>query len=298
MTEQKPDYIVEAMELLHGGPSIEIEAPRLVTERHSNKLVEVERTAFVKLYTSFKAELKDMKGDDLKIWIYLALSINRYTKDARPGLRKIAEDTNISINTVRGIIDRLENSGLLDVEKADGRRNYYRPADYASVSKTDTVRETVLNKDETVLTVRKESAQLEELERTRKNLSSSEIKEITDDANAKVDMLLDIERRANEFIEAGKAWQGREAFRPDHYPLVDWYHKVTGQVCGKKQQKEWRMAVNDWTANGLTVADLQRAYDMDIKWLHVYKSPNQLTKTAIALKAQKQAQPKEMTRLL
>ena len=177
---EETDYIKEAMELLNGEPSVEIEAPRQVTERHGNTLVEVERTAFVKLYTSFKAELKDMKGDDLKVWIYLALSINRYTKDARPGLRKIAEDTNISINTVRGIIDRLENSGLLDVEKAGGRRNYYRPADYASVSKTDTVRETVSNesktvskKDETVLTVRRDSAQLEELESTRVKKTSS-----------------------------------------------------------------------------------------------------------------------------
>ena len=286
-------------------PSIEIEAPRQVTERHGNTLVEVERTAFVKLYTSFKSELKEMKGDELKVWLYLALSINRYTKDARPGLRKIATDTNISVNTVRGIIDRLAKNGLLDVEKADGVRNTYHPADYASVSKTDTVRETVSKKagtvsknGATVSVVRRESAQLEELERTRKNLSSSEIKEITDDANTKVDMLLDIERRANEFIEAGKAWQGREAFRSDHYPLVDWYHKATGQDCPKSKRKDWLKAVSLWTSNGLTVADLQAAYDMDIKWRGVFTSPNQLTDKAIALKAQKQAQPKEMTRLL
>ena len=117
-------------------------------------------------------------------------------------------------------------------------------------------------------------------------LSSKDYEQV----NAKVDAMITNSARAD--------WTGREAFRPDHYPLVDWYHKVTGQVCGKKQQKEWRMAVTDWTSNALTVADLQAAYDMDIKWLHVYKSPNQLTKTAIALKAQKQAQPKEMTRLL
>jgi len=291
-------YVEDAVEMLGKGyePSIEIEAPRQVTERHGNKLIEVERTAFVKLYTSFKAELKDMKGDDLKVWIYLALSINRYTKDARPGLRKIAEDTSISINTVRGIIDRLENSGLLDIEKADGRRNYYRPADYASVSKTDTVRETVLNesetvlnKDETVLTVRKESAQLEELERTRKDVSLLGIEA----------SILQDRKTTQDDIDAGKdGWTGREAFRPDHYPLVDWYHKVTGQDCPMSKRKDWMKAVSLWSSNALTVADLQAAYDMDISWRGVFTSPNQLTDKAIALKAQKQAQPKEMTRLL
>ena len=177
MSEDQEEYITDAVEMLGKGyePTLEIEEARKVTERRGNKLVEAERSAFVKIYTSFKSELKDIDGDDLKVWIYLALSINRQTKDARPGLRKIAEDTGMAVNTVRSSIERLEVLGLLDVEKVDGKGNVYRPSDYVSVSKFDTVTQTVSKNtgtvsknDGTVSASRKDFAQLEELELTRK----------------------------------------------------------------------------------------------------------------------------------
>jgi DNA replication protein DnaD len=121
------------------------------------------------LFTSFKQELKDLDGDALKVWIYLVLSINRYTKDARPGLRRISDDTGMAINTVRSKLDILETHGLLGIEKGQGVQSKYRPADYASVSKFDTPTvskksEGVSKNDATVSTTRRESAQLEELE--------------------------------------------------------------------------------------------------------------------------------------
>lgn len=175
MTEEKKDYITEALDLLHG-TTLEISSPEKVIERRDGKLVEVERSAFVKIFTSFKRELKTISGDELKVWLYLALSINRFSKTANPGLRKIAEDTGLAVNTVRGIVERLEMSQLLDVEKADGKGNQYRPADYASVSKFDTVPPTVSKNDETVSileptvsTLRGENAQLELTRETRKS---------------------------------------------------------------------------------------------------------------------------------
>lgn len=104
-------------------------------------------------------------------------------------------------------------------------------------------------------------------------------------ANAKVDAMI---RNS-----ASPDWQGRETFLPDHYPLVDWYHTTTGQVCSKSKQKDWHRAVNDWTANNLTPSDMQAAYDMDIKWRGVFTSPNQLTDKAIALKSKPQAQKQD-----
>lgn len=183
--EKKGDYISEAeeaLQMLGEGyePAIEIEAARTVTERRGGKLIETERTAFVKIYTTFKDELKNMDGDDLKVWLYLALSVNRYTGDARPGLRKIAEDTDMAVNTVRAAIERLENKNLLDVTKKDGIHNCYRPSDYVSVkketvsnpdtpagtvSKIDT---TVSKKAGTVSTPRRDFAQLEELDKPEK----------------------------------------------------------------------------------------------------------------------------------
>jgi hypothetical protein len=97
----------------------------------------------------------------------------------------------------------------------------------------------------------------------------------------------------------GEGWEGREIFLPDDFPLVDWYHKVTGQTCPKSKRKDWFKAVTLWRANKLTVQNLQDAYDMDIKWRGVFTSPNQLTEKAIALKlkpvtatTQTQATPK------
>jgi len=174
MSEEQTEYITEALELLQGVTTLEISSPEKVIERRDGQLVEVERSAFVKIYTSFKRELKTLSGDELKVWLYLALSINRYSKAANPGLRKIAEDTGLAVNTVRGIVERLESSHLLDVERAEGRGNQYRPADYASVSKFDTVPQTVSNSGPTVSnsggtvsTLRGKNAQLEELDTTR-----------------------------------------------------------------------------------------------------------------------------------
>lgn len=157
MSEQQADYTTEAMDMLGKGyePTIEIEAPRTVTERRGGKLVESDRPAFVKIYTDFKRELKTIKGDDLKVWMYLALSVNRYSGDARPGLRKIAEDTDLSVNTLQKCLERLEEKGLLDIEKKDGKGNVYRPSDYVSASKVtvsnfDTVPPTVSNSASTV----------------------------------------------------------------------------------------------------------------------------------------------------
>ena len=283
MSEQEPDYITEGLQLLHGEPSIEVEAPRKVTERRGGQLVETERSAFVKLYTSFKGELKDIDGNELKVWLYLALSINRYTKDARPGLRKIAEDTGMAVNTVRGIVEKLEERGLLDVDKADGKGSVYHPADYVSVSKIDTVtvskkEATVSNLGGTVSASRREFAQLEELESTRDSgkplLSETEIQQV----NNKVDAIIANSAKAD--------WRGRETFAPQDWALVDWYHNATGQDCPKTKYKDWHHAVTLWKSNGLTVSDLQAAYDMDIKWRGVFTSPNQLTDKAIALRAQ------------
>jgi DnaD/phage-associated family protein len=186
MSEAQDKYSVETqetLEMLGKGyePSVTIEAPHSVVERRGGKLVEVEKTAFIKLYTSFKRELKDIEATDLKVWIYLALSVNRDTKKAKPSLRTIASDLGIAVNTVRASLTRLENCGLLDVENNLGRGgNNYRPADYVSVSrnvsKIDTLsgeknvsisEKNVSISNGNVSTQYRKFAQLEELDLTR-----------------------------------------------------------------------------------------------------------------------------------
>ncbi len=287
MSEPQADYITEAMELLNG-TTLEISSPEKVIERRDGKLVEVERSAFVKIFTSFKKELKTISGDELKVWLYLALSINRFSKTATPGLRKIAEDTGLAVNTVRGIIERLELSQLLDVEKADGKGNQYRPADYASVSKFDTVPQTVSNSDETVSileptvsTLRGENAQLELTRNTREALHFEN--PILKGIEASI---YQGRTTTQEDMNASNkpSWKGREMVRDNLLPFADWYHNATGQVMSKSSQKSWHKALRDWQDEGVTPAHLQVAFEAQSKWRMV-SDPNQLTKDAAAVKA-------------
>jgi hypothetical protein len=246
--------------------------------------VETERAAFVKIYTSFKQELKDIDGGDLKVWIYLALSINRYTKDARPGLRKIAEDTGMAVNTVRATLERLELRGLLDIVKEDGKGNLYHPSDYVSVSKTDTVTQTVSKSDGTVSknegtvsVTRRDSAQLEELEELEKEPPLSE--KDYEFVNKKVDKILEYARKSKDL------WKGRDYFSDNHLAYADWYHDTTNQICGKPDHKSWQKCFGIWKDYGLEIKHLQEAYNQDIKWKQVISDPNELTKKAVAIKA-------------
>ena len=157
MSEEKQDYVVEALDLLRGEPSIEISRPHKTIVRQGGELQEVERAAFVKISTSFKAELNQISGDALKVWLFIALSINRKTEQAHPGLRTIADAVGLAVNTVRKAIAELESHHLIAVNRGLARYNIYEVPEYVSanrseptVSNRDTVPETVSNGDTTV----------------------------------------------------------------------------------------------------------------------------------------------------
>jgi len=170
MTEPKSSeqYIVEseevqeAMDMLgkgyeHEQPSVEIVPPHAVMERRGKEFHEVIKPAFVKISTDFKEELKEIDDKALKVWLFISLSVNRYSGKANPGLRTIAKGCNLAINTVRSAIERLENDyGLLTVDRESTKYNIYEPVAFVSanrsepVSTTDTVAETVSIPDETV----------------------------------------------------------------------------------------------------------------------------------------------------
>lgn len=141
------DEIREATQMLGTGydhPSIEIEPARLVIERRNGRMEEVERAAFIKISTAFKAELKDIDEVALKVWIFIALSVNRYTNKANPGLRAIHEGTGFAINTIQEALKRLENDyGLLLIEKGSGKSaNEYLPLAFVSANRSVSVADT------------------------------------------------------------------------------------------------------------------------------------------------------------
>jgi len=163
MSEEQGEYITEeevsdAMEMLGAGYSVRIEPARKILERRGRETYEIEKAAFVKLSTAFKSELKDIDGNSLKVWLFISLSINRNTGMAFPGLRLIAKETNMAINTVQKSIETLTDLGLLTVYKEKRKTNLYEPTAYVSANKSDpepvspddTDGESVSNSSETV----------------------------------------------------------------------------------------------------------------------------------------------------
>lgn len=276
-------------------PALEIEAPRKVTTRRGGKLLEEDRPAFVKIYTDFKKELRDIQGIDLKVWLYLALSVNRFTGDARPGLRKLAEDLNLSVNTVQASLERLETKDLLDIEKEDGKRNVYRPSDYVSarketVSGNDTVPQTVSNSeatvsknDGTVSTQYRKTAQPEEPEEPELTggLSKKEIEQ----ANAKVDAMISNSRKVK--------YQNRDKMPEPYLVFADLYHELTQQEPTKRAIFDWFSTFEDWKQEGLQPEHIRAA------WEHANRPdggfavgrPGALTNTAVAMKTKMIAKP-------
>ena len=154
MSEPKPSeqYHVsteetqEAMEMLGKGyekykhPSVVIEPPHVVMERRGNEFQEVITPAFVKISTDFKGELAGVDEIALKVWLYIALSVNRYSGKANPGLRTIAQGTGFAINTIQSALKRLENDyKLLTVDRESRKYNIYEPVAFVSANRKEPV---------------------------------------------------------------------------------------------------------------------------------------------------------------
>lgn len=110
-------------------PSVVIERPRTIAERQANgEFVERTIPVFVKFSTSFKAELKNITGSELRVWTYIALSIDE-KGTAFPGIRTIADALDISHQTVITAIEGLEKKNLLHVVREGRKHNIYQPSD-------------------------------------------------------------------------------------------------------------------------------------------------------------------------
>jgi hypothetical protein len=133
---------------------LEIHSQTTVIRRCGFEMFEDVIPAFIKISTGFKAELKNIDGTALKVWIYLALSINRNTEQAHPGIRTIAEACGIGQNTAIAAVRELESLGLLVVNREDRKYNIYEIPAYVSAnarpaSKTEAGKETASEKPQT-----------------------------------------------------------------------------------------------------------------------------------------------------
>jgi hypothetical protein len=261
----KTNYEVEesvenALEMLGAGyePTIEIESQRTVTERRGGKLIEADRPAFVKIYTNFKQEMKDIDSDALKVWLFIALSVNRFSGEAHPGLRAISDGVGLAVNTVRAAVERLENEyNLLQVEREGGKSNKYYPADYVSanregVSRGDTVPETVSKNtgtvsktSETVSNQYRKSAQPEEPDKQERDANASAIRDLSIENQIFIGKMN---------VELSRVEQIKNAIR-DYFKLTPFWRSKTD-----RQWIEWALE-NNITPEQIKVA--ARKYGSD-----------------------------------
>jgi len=78
-----------------------------------------------------------------------------------------------------------------------------------------------------------------------------------------------------------------------HY--ADWYYNKTGQIP-LKNKKAWIKAFSAWKDYGLEIEDLEQARLARLGWKANIADPNELTKDAYAIRAQRSITPDQPSR--
>lgn len=126
MSEQKPEYITEAMELLQGQqPAAIIERPRTALAVNDDGLIDYKVWGWVKMSARFRSHIKRMRGAKLAVWLCLALSIDE-GGEFSASVKELVEMTGYSHTEVLSSIAELEVMGYLSVNRG-GRKNIYKP---------------------------------------------------------------------------------------------------------------------------------------------------------------------------
>jgi hypothetical protein len=138
MSEEQAEYLADVLEMINTHPTVEIEPPRSVVARRGRENIEEDRPACIKFSTGFKKELSSIDAVSLKVWIFIALSINRNTGKANPGLRTIAAGVGMGVNTVQAALIRLDKKyNLLSIDRESRKYNIYEPLAFVSANKSD-----------------------------------------------------------------------------------------------------------------------------------------------------------------
>jgi hypothetical protein len=161
MSEEQEKYLTDALEMINTHPTVEIEPPRSVVSRRGRENVEEDRPAFIKFSTGFKKELANIDAVSLKVWIFIALSINRNTGKANPGLRTIAAGVGMGVNTVQAALIRLDKKyNLLSIDRESRKYNIYEPLAFVSANKNDpsvSATDTTVSEEEQTVSEKQES---------------------------------------------------------------------------------------------------------------------------------------------
>jgi hypothetical protein len=129
MTEQQPEYITDAMEMMGAGydqPAAVIDPPRTVKALRDSGLADYKVWGWVKKSAKFISHIKILKGSKLAIWDVISLSIGE-DGSCRLSAPEIADLTGYSVSEVRQSIGELDEMGYLSVIRTNGKRNIYKP---------------------------------------------------------------------------------------------------------------------------------------------------------------------------
>lgn len=280
MSEEKPEYFTDAEEMISTHPTVEIEPPRSVISRRGRDFVEEDKPAFIKFSTGFKKELAEIDEIALKVWIYIALSINRNSGKANPGLRTIAKGTGLAINTIQSALVRLEGKyNLLMVDRESKKYNIYEPIAFVSANRADpsvSAGDTpyadeppsvsveppsvsVLDQSVSVLGP-SVSARVILNQRNQRNQSNQK-----EHARVFIQGIEPAIRQnrpvSEEDLQSSKGgWVGRESMSEPVRELLDIYVNVTGQKPSKGKLMDWLATAQEWLDLGITGADIINAY--------------------------------------
>jgi DNA-binding MarR family transcriptional regulator len=291
---QVEESIENALEMIGSHPTVIVEPPRKSVVRRQGKMIEEEEPSWVKFSTGFKKELVELGEHALKVFLYIGLSIGFESGSSHPGFRKIAKDTGMAQNTAIKAVQELEEKGFLVVNRREKASNVYTPIRYISIGKSASPDEAdepeppqnsdnlPHENDNLPHDSRVNYAQLEEQDKPE--LTSEEIEQ----ANRKVDAILRLNR------QSAFQWKGRDYFKDNLLVYADWYFEKTGQICTKKYSKSWIKAFSEWREGSLDLKHLESARLARLKWKDFIADPNELTKDALAIKAQENLVPAQV----
>lgn len=238
-------------------------------------------------YTKDDKERKAKASTAKLLLLALADRANDYGESSYPGYDRLEINTCLSRQGISDTLEALEYNGLVSVRRRASRLNTNDytinirafPPMYKEAEELPEVVKPLDQPESSHLTKGSQATGLDSSVNHQLNnsadapLSPEELEQV----NHKVDKILELSK------PKGKSWEGRDLIAESDLPFADWYNEVTGQVMTKAVVKSWYKAFMNWRDDGVTLSDLQEAYDAN-KW-RLVNDPNMLTKDARAIHA-------------
>jgi DNA-binding Lrp family transcriptional regulator len=296
MSEPQEDYITEAMEMI----GINLSEPKQIIQ---------EISGFTPIFDAVVSHYKD----ETRAAVHGAMWRFCQMQDGvcRASLSTIAEILGISSATVMRHAEVLCKDGYFTDLTPDLKNRPHVYADTGRVVMKSKINAGISQRNTSIsqCNVGVSESQLSKVLKKEKKDGANAPISLTEsekqEANHKVDTLLEFERQAKEHKEQGKGWRGREHLRPELLHYGDFWHKLTGlEMYGVKSKPkadgEWLRSFQVWWENELTESELGEAYVTET-WggRRAISKPSQITGTAKAIHAtgRRQAQTTPPTKI-